>query len=337
MGKRIGFIDAMRGLAMLLVVIGHVLNFSVCHLDNAIMRILSDEVEIPLFFMVSGFLVNIPKSGFWKFLGKKAFLLFVPAAVFMALYVWMEGSNYISAWIDSYKGGYWFTFSLFQFVAVYAVLKLVSQAMKLSRISERVFLVAVSVVILYASVWCLREEHNYAVIPLLGLVHFKSFIYFVVGTQIAECGLLGRGLSSKEVTNGGGIIVACILLHFYTYRGGGIAYIGSSTLWLAMTTLSALIVILMGFKQYEGWSESPVGRLLQMLGRYTLDIYFIHYFFLPRNMAGIGEWFKANPNPIIEYMLAMAVAVVVIAASLLVGRIIRLSPILAHWLLAAKR
>ena len=83
MGKRIGFIDAMRGLAMLLVVIGHVLNFSVCHLDNAIMRILSDEVEIPLFFMVSGFLVNIPKSGFWKFLGKKAFLLFVPAAVFM--------------------------------------------------------------------------------------------------------------------------------------------------------------------------------------------------------------------------------------------------------------
>ena len=99
MGKRIGFIDAMRGLAMLLVVIGHVFYFSVCHLDNAIMRILSDEVEVPLFFMVSGFLVNIPKSGFWKFLGKKAFLLFVPAAVFMALYVWMEGSNYISSYM----------------------------------------------------------------------------------------------------------------------------------------------------------------------------------------------------------------------------------------------
>ena len=219
MGKRIGFIDAMRGLAMLLVVIGHVLNFSVCH-DNAIMRILSGEVEVPLFFMVSGFLVNIPKSGFWKFLGKKAFLLFVPAAVFMALYVWMEGSNYISAWIDRYKGGYWFTFSLFQFVAVYAVLKLVSQAMKLSRISERVFLVAVSVVILYASVWCLREEHNYAVIPLLGLVHFKSFIYFVVGTQIAECGLLGRGLSSKEVTNGGHnrSVYLVALLHISWWR-----------------------------------------------------------------------------------------------------------------------
>ena len=77
--------------------------------------------------------------------------------------------------------------------------------MKLSRISERVFLVAVSLVVLNASVWCVREEHNYAVIPLLGLVQFKSFIYFVVGTQIAECGLLGRGLSGKKITNGGAL------------------------------------------------------------------------------------------------------------------------------------
>lgn len=204
MGKRIGFIDAMRGLAMLLVVIGHVFVFSFIDEGNMFFRILCGELQIPLFFMVSGFLMNMPSHGFWKFLGKKTFLLFVPAALFMALYVWMKGNNYISAWIDSNKGGYWFTFSLFQFVAVYTVLKLVSQKMKFSRIAEKVFLVAVSVVILYASVWCMREEHNNAVIPLLGLVHFKSFIYFVVGTQIAECGLLSRGLSGKEITNGGG-------------------------------------------------------------------------------------------------------------------------------------
>ena len=51
----------------------------------------------------------------------------------------------------------------------------------------------------------------------------------------------------------------------------------------------------------------------------------------------VGEWFQAHPNPIVEYVLAMAIAAVVIVASLLVGRIIRLSPTLAHWLLAAKK
>lgn len=126
-------------------------------------------------------------------------------------------------------------------------------------------------------------------------------------------------------------------MHIFTYRGCEMSYIGSSTLWFAVLTLTGLMVLLMGFRQYESWSGSVLGRVLQTIGRYTLDVYFIHYFLLPRNMAVIGEWFKANPNPIIEYVLAMAIAAVVIAASLLVGRIIRISPTLAHWLLAAKK
>lgn len=337
MGKRIGYIDAMRGLAMLLVVIGHVFVFTFKDEGNMLFRILSGELQIPLFFMVSGFLMSVPRHGFWSFVGKKAFLLCVPAAIFMAAYVWKDSGDYIAAWVDSYKMGYWFTFTLFQFVVLYAVLKFASRAMKLSRSAEAVMLVAVGVVALYASVWCMREEHTYAVIPLLGLVQFKSFIYFLIGTLIAEHGLLAKGLSDKEIKAGGAILAACFVMHIFTYRGCEMSYIGSSTLWFAVLTLSGLMVLLMGFRQYESWSGSVLGRVLQTIGRYTLDVYFIHYFLLPRNMAVIGEWFKANPNPIIEYVLAMAIAAVVIAASLLVGRIIRISPTLAHWLLAAKK
>lgn len=63
MGKRIGYVDAMRGLAMLLVVIGHVFYFSFCDKTNIIFRILSEELQIPLFFMVSGFLMSVPGRG----------------------------------------------------------------------------------------------------------------------------------------------------------------------------------------------------------------------------------------------------------------------------------
>lgn len=131
-------------------------------------------------------------------------------------------------------------------------------------------------------------------------------------------------------------MLICFLFHLYTYKDGGINYIGSSTLWMALTTISGLLVLLMSFQQYASWSSSWVGKKLQLIGRYTLDIYFIHYFFLPRNLSMVGEWFKANPNPIIEYMLALAIAIVLIIASLLVGRIIRLNPITAHWLLGEK-
>lgn len=101
-------------------------------------------------------------------------------------------------------------------------------------------------------------------------------------------------------------------------------------------TLTALIVVLMGFRRYACWSESRLGHTLQSIGRYSLDVYFIHYFFLPRNLQMVGEWFRVNCNPILEFAAALAIAAAVIAASLLVGRLIRLNPTLARWLLSAK-
>ena len=108
-------------------------------------------------------------------------------------------------------------------------------------------------------------------------------------------------------------------------------------LLLIPATILGLFVLLWAFKQYESWSSSWIGKKLQKMGRYTLDIYFIHFFFIPKNLSMIGDWFKVNPNPIIEYALAMLIAALIISASLLVGRIIRLSPTLAHWLLGEKK
>lgn len=333
----------MRGLAMTFVVIGHVFYFSLCHIDNNIMRVLSEEIEVPLLFMVSGFLVKVPKNNFWSYIGKKGFLLCVPAAIVMSAYTWKNASDYTLAWVDSYKNGYWFTFTLFQFIVVYTVTKRLFQAMKLNRISEAVLLILASVILRYASVWCMREEQTFTLISLFGLIQFRSFIYFVMGALIADYKLHTNQLNNYHISTtcrtyrGGVIVLTCLIFHLYTYKDDNIAYIGSSTLWLAILTFTGLMALLMGFRQYESWSESRIGRMLQTIGRYSLDVYFIHYFFLPRNMGMVGEWFQAHPNPIVEYVLAMAIAAVVIVASLLVGRIIRLSPTLAHWLLAAKK
>lgn len=337
--KRLEYIDAMRGLAMVLVVVGHVLLFAFKDAGNVLFRVLNVEIEVPLFFMVSGYLMKVPEHRYLSFFKKKAFLLCVPAAIFMAVYVWMNGYDYLSAWIDSDKYGYWFTFSLFEFIVLYVVLKYAVRKIKPGFYAEQLLLFVISVVILFASVWCMRQEDNYFIIPLLGLTQFKFFIYFVFGAILAEC----EKCSNKLICNmlqsysGGVILIFYIVSHIYTYKDGGINYIGSSTLWFALITISGLLVLLYGFKQYVSWSTSWVGKRLQMVGRYTLDVYFIHYFFLPRNLNMVGEWFKANPNPLIEYVSALLIAVVLIAVSLFVGRIIRLSPILAHWLLAENK
>lgn len=270
MAKRIEYIDAMRGLAMLLVVIGHVFVFSFKNEGNIFFQVLSAEIEVPLFFMVSGFLMRVPEQGYVSFFKKKAFQLCVPAVLFMSVYLWNSNSDFHAAWFNSFKYGYWFTFSLFEFIVLYVMIRILIKAMRLSLNVEHLLLLTFAIMVLYVSVWCMRMENSYPIIPLLGLVQFKSFVYFVLGVILAERNIL----INSGVKSGGVILSLCILLHFYTYKDGGINYIGSSTLWFALTTVSGLMVLLMGFQQYTSWSTSWVGRKLQMIGQYTLDIYF---------------------------------------------------------------
>lgn len=336
MKERIGYFDAMRGLAMLLVVVGHVFYFSFADPESLFFKVLSSELEIPLLFMVSGFLIRVPEQGIWRFLGKKGFMLCIPAAIFMTAYVWVTGGSQSVAWFDSSKDGYWFTFSLFQFIALFTVITLLVRTTRINRSVTNTLLLIVSVIILFGSLWCERYSESYPLLSLFGLAKFKWFIYFVFGSIIAESGILTKEMSDKEVKWGGVILAVCLLLHLYTYKGGGINSIGSLNLWIMICTLTALIVVLMGFRRYTCWSESRIGHKLQSIGRYSLDVYFIHYFFLPRNLPMVGEWFRVNSNPILEFAAALAIAAAVIAASLLVGRLIRLNPTLARWLLAAK-
>ena len=55
--NRIGYIDEMRGFAMCLVVIGHVFLFSFnIEAQGFISSFLCGTLQLPLFFMISGFL-----------------------------------------------------------------------------------------------------------------------------------------------------------------------------------------------------------------------------------------------------------------------------------------
>lgn len=101
---------------------------------------------------------------------------------------------------------------------------------------------------------------------------------------------------------------------------------------LAMYSLVMIIVAF--FRNYSSWftKETRIGYALQYIGVRTLDIYLIHYFFIPK-LPDVGVWFKAHPeNFILEGTAAMAVALLVTAFSILTSHVLRVSPFLKKWL-----
>jgi len=77
---------------------------------------------------------------------------------------------------------------------------------------------------------------------------------------------------------------------------------------------------------------SVIGSSLQYIGRRTLDIYLIHFLFMP-DVPQIGEYFKAHSsNFVIDLMLSVTMALIIIGFCIIASNILRISPFFKKWL-----
>lgn len=135
MQNRIGFIDALRGFTMLLVVFGHVISISLGRIELPFAQFFL-TFRMPLFFFISGFIGykaiehwNI--EFYWTRLRKKAFVQIVPATIFVLVsFAWFNTDIYKFFFVHSLEG-FWFTYCLLEMFAIYYTLSMLAYALKL--------------------------------------------------------------------------------------------------------------------------------------------------------------------------------------------------------------
>ena len=93
------------------------------------------------------------------------------------------------------------------------------------------------------------------------------------------------------------------------------------------------------FRKYQEQltKDKLLGRVLQTIGRRTLDIYLLHYFFIPYQLSDVFPLFQKCNLPIVELACSLVVTSLVIAFCLLTSVTLRISPELAHFLFGAKK
>ena len=97
---------------------------------------------------------------------------------------------------------------------------------------------------------------------------------------------------------------------------------------------SLMFILVMFFRYYHDWFSRDrwIGASLQYIGTRTLDVYLLHYFFMP-TLPAVGAWFKtAGRNFVLETTVTMAVAILVTAFALLASNVLRISPFYKKWL-----
>lgn len=336
--ERIEYVDAMRGFTMILVIYSHVCVFCFKEYLMAFNDILF-LLRMPCFFFISGWLFY-KKGRVWdsqtvkQVVCNKFMVQLVPTFIFLALH---ERTQFFHQ-LGAVKGGYWFTFSLFIFFVIYILSSLVFRRSR----NKDLWMLLIALMISLTASW--YDVYYSRVVGLLGwgrlflgfigFMTWRYYLFFLLGVLVKKH--FDRFLL---LTDRREVYITITILFFV------IALLPRTDYWpwvYARFALSGVCGIVMVFTLFRKLAscfvkERFLGRCLQYVGTRTLDIYLLHFFFLPEFLLSYNRQFLVYDNKGLEVAVVLAETMVVLAACLMASYVIRLSPFLAHYLFGVQQ
>lgn len=318
---------------MILVVYSHICNF--CLGDR--MMAFNDIFflfRLPCFFFISGWLFE-RKGRIWdnktikSTLQHKFMVLIVPTTIFLLL---LAPPPLFFHKLGATKGGYWFTFTLFVFYI-------------LTVLTERYFrdkqLIPVLLITTTAFYYDVYYNHYFKdlevlTVPLgfIGFMTWRYFIFFYMGVWVKKHWGDFISITEKPI-----VILATTIIFLICALLTPTKDANTTFLVFICSGISGIIIVFTSFRLSASFFEKPVflSKALKYIGTRTMDIYLLHYFFLPRflkkHYATIAE-LKCN---MLDFTIIIIIAVAITALCLLCSHYLRKNHILAQYLFGAKR
>lgn len=344
--KRIEYIDALRGFTMILVVFSHIEGILFKDSYSLVIQVFM-SFYMPLFFFISGFIsykANIAwtKQVWWTMSKKKLMIQLLPTLFFGLIYTYAYMHvDFTTFMLAELKLGYWFTIVLFEmFVILYTLnLLLYNSDSKTFQKRQLISLILLSIIFLGASVILRKFPNNlgtiFSLVPLGK--YFPYFSFGIICSMNKE--RFHKVFQNKWFTF---IIISlfcigfCLCQQISPKLGGGNVIFALYYSIFTFIGFMGLLIVYNFFRVYQNSfvSTKKVGKALQYIGKRTLDIYLIHYFFIPY-LPQIRTIISGN-NVVLELVIVGGFSLIVIAVCLIVSNILRTSPILAKYLFGAK-
>ena len=277
MTQRLEYIDQLKGLAMLLVVIGHVIVFCGLGYDNCFIRNIT-MMNMPLFFFLNGLVIS--EKMFLKGLLRKTYQLLLPFLSWGTLMILYRNSTFLDFLFNYWKYGYWYLLVLLEFFIVQTGLNYINRLINSKKrwwIDTVVFLFVY--LVLRFVVRFIPDETN-------GLVDYWQFItyfpYFFLG------GFIKRYFPINKMLKYSNLIITLTLLFlvpfyvlWYHEKYVEIVQIALpiNIILLLFITFGLLNIECRIISKSEGTKlVMKFNAILSMIGKHTLAIYMMQFF-----------------------------------------------------------
>lgn len=350
--ERLDYIDALRGFTMILVVFAHVETFILSiEVHETFLGSLFQSFRMPLFFFISGFLsYKIDKSWdlvIWKhYMFRRIRFQIIPTLICGAIYTYcLLKVNIVDFISDYYKLGYWFTICLFGMLFILHTTNLVLYKFSISKKKYVIFILFTITCLLYILRCVFERSPEFARLSNVFCFHQISlyFPFFILGYISSLCRTTFYKFMDNNIIQSIVLVSFCFLFYFKVTSYSSLCQV-SNFLMLLYRKIQVLIIPLFGIfivfnlfrkKHIYFTKDTYIVKKLKYIGKHTLEIYLLHYFFLSP-IPKIGSFILKYPNLILELFIGLSVSLLVIVACMVISNLVKTNPILGRCLLGSK-
>ena len=327
--SRIAYLDQLKGLAIIAVVFGHLMLFSLGIEHSTLLKIAS-TFDLPLFFFISGFLLhnpNKPPKSILAQIWKKFHCYLIPSFSVGAVYCFFFHRDFMKM-IFNQGGGYlWFLQALFLISTICILLSVISRKIQPWFTDKRIQFLADIVVYLtpYLLIIALHLYWNSSPEWLHIAAMATYYRWFALGIIVRKYVIIDSFISDSHLLYAFGV---CLFIL-------GIVYSDlNNRILILLSQFSGIVVLWVFFKNSQ--RDSFVLRTLQKCGEHSLGIYLFHYFLL-FDMSHFGAYISEGNSFIIHILICGLASCIIIPICILVElfleKSIFLRFLLASWII----
>jgi len=304
--QRILFIDQLKGLAIIFVVANHLLQFSF-GVHGSPASFVMELFDLPAFFLISGYFCYKPftvKTAAQNVLSKARSYL-IPMLFVGILSQLISGYPFIKSLLTNGGGRFWFMYALFEMSVVAIASIWVSEWLKVRRLWIDALLLAFP----YCTFVTLRFMH----IDSPDWIRADSFVtyyrYFIIGV------LMRKYVNLLDIVRDSRWLLSFSIFAFIV---GVIMKEQDNPLVNFLATCGIVVIGIQAFVHVE--KQTPLLLYLSYVGRYTLPIYLLHFFFL-FDMEWLSPYLVGNKQIVLQLVCSLSGAVVLIPICIMIDRI----------------
>ena len=344
--ERIEYLDALRGFTMILVILNHVAayNLGIDVFSEGNFHYYLRLFRMPLFFFVSGFVFY--KASFFDdvkkiftFIKKKFIVQIISPFIFLVFYIYYRDLPFVESIMSDTKAGYWFTFTLFNYFLLYIIARYILKVFKIQEQYSLIILLLIGVLLYnFSAHYYTSKIFNLPkdILYFIGAGRLHYFFFFVLGIITRKNFKQFQGALDKTLIVA---IAATVYFGFNIFTNySELNDFVRKNIFLLLGICGIILVFSFFRKNEQYFSQNnPLSNTLKFIGKRTLDLYLLHFFFLSFNLPKIFPFFTENNLPLWEFTLSLIMTAAVMAACLFISSVLRIDSTMAHYLFGAKK